>query len=153
MGSVQFDYFFINNFAVTSGIYYEKTPYEVKYPKRTATTDLTFNFDFAFLTIPVGIRYYKSMFLIGGGFYYEAVLSDDTTISGLGNIDAKIDTNKNNFGFFIDLGVNFNLFQNNTLLGFVRFKKGLTNVYDEDDIITNVKMASLIFNIAYGIRF
>ncbi len=66
--------------------------------------------------------------------------------------DVKLKTN-NDLGLFFDLGLNFNVSENGNLLTYIRYKRGITDVYDEEDIITNIKMRSILLNIAYGIKF
>jgi len=149
-----FDYFIIDNLSITTGLSYDKTPYKFKYPRNTALNDLEISMDFAFITIPIGIHYYyDELLLVGGGFYYGIITSDDSEIkAGSYKEDVKLKTN-NDLGLFFDLGLNFNVSENGNLLTYIRYKRGITDVYDEEDIITNIKMRSILLNIAYGIKF
>ncbi len=149
-----FDYFMTDSLALTSGLSYDRSPYKLTYPKNTATEDLEFTVDFAFLTVPIGFHYYYENFLlIGGGFYFGKTISDDSELKyGSTKEDVKLET-KNDIGLFLDLGLNFELSETNNILAYVRYKRGLSNVYDEEDVVTDIKMRTLTLNLAYGIKF
>jgi len=148
-----FDYFITDSLSFTSGLTYDSTPYKMKYPKNTATEDLEFEMDLTFLTVPIGAHFYiEDLLIIGGGFYYGIILSDDGKISyGSNSVDAELNTN-NDLGLFLDLGLNFNLSETNNIIAFIHYKRGLVNIYDEEDIITDIKVRAITINVAYGIK-
>ena len=149
------DYAFTSSLALTSGLFIDKNSFEILYEAQYSPSyiagDVKYKLDFVYLTIPVGLRFYKSIFMAGGGLYLGAPLSGKGTEKFGGhsekmNLDASA-----NIGLFIDAGLNFNTSDTNNLLIFLRLKNDLTNAYKEDgDIITNVRNTSFHLTAAYG---
>ncbi len=149
-----FDYFFNESLALTSGLLYESKPFKVVYPKNTAAKDLELTGNFKFLTIPLGVKYYIGMFFFGGGAYYSLFLSNNAEVKyGSSSSGGDLENTKNDLGIFVDLGMNFNITDNTNLLVFGRYQRGLVNVYEENDMLTNIKMTAITLNISYGIKF
>jgi hypothetical protein len=147
------DYFIIDRLAITIGLYYEHSPVKYTYPKRSSIYDLEITGDFSFLTIPAGVHYFfTGWFFAGGGFYFGSTLNEEFEIK-YGPISAsdKFQTN-NDLGMFFDVGGNFAITEKASILASLRYKHGLSKVYDRDDIITNIKMRAFMINAAYGIK-
>lgn len=148
-----FDYFLTDTFALSVGLLYEKAPVKVVYPKNTASEDLEFILDTSFLTIPIGAHFYSGILVVGGGLYLGAILTDDAEIKyGSTTLDVELEETNNDLGFFIDLGVNIDLSEESNLLLYARYKRGFVNIYDEEDVITDIQIRTLTLNVAYGIR-
>lgn len=148
-----FDYFIIDRLAVTVGLYYESSPVKYTYPRRSAAYDLELTGEFAFLTIPAGAHYFfTDWFFLGGGFYIGLPVRDDFEVElGPASGSTELQTN-NDFGLFLDIGGNFAIRENGSILVGLRYKRGLAKVYDKEDIITDIKMRSFMLNLAYGIK-
>ena len=145
------NYFLTNNLAFLFGFYYDKTPFKTVYPKNTASEDLETIINFTFFTIPVGIRYYSDLFFFGAGFYYGILLNDDAEVKyGSTSADVELQDTHNNFGIFADLGLSGGV---NSFFGFIRYKRGLVNVYTDEDMITNVKLIDITLNVGYCFQF
>jgi hypothetical protein len=150
---VMFDYFIIDKLALTAGLYYECLPVKYTYPKRSAAYDLEFSGELISLTIPAGAHYFfTDWFFLGGGLYFGLPVSDDVeTKFGPNSASSELQTN-NDIGLFLDIGCNFAITESGSILASLRYKYGLTKVYDEDDIITDIKMRTFMVNLAYGIK-
>jgi opacity protein-like surface antigen len=148
-----FDYFPIDKLALTVGLYYEHTPVKYTYPKRTLSYDFEFTGNFSFLTIPAGVHYFfTDWFFLGGGLYFGLPVNDDVEIE-LGPASGSLELQTNNdIGLFLDIGGNFAVTENGSVLVSLRYKYGLTKVYDKYDMITNIKMRTFMINVAYGIK-
>jgi len=146
------DYAFTDWLGITSGLFIDKTAYRALYKKTgTGKNDLEIDIDFIYLTIPVGLHFYRDIFMIGGGFYFGAPLFCSSSVK----FDATKETNLNSratIGLFIDAGLNFYRTDANNLMVFLRFKNDLTYAYKEDDIVTNIKTFSLNLTAAYGFK-
>lgn len=149
---VGLDYFMTNKLALSAGLYYENRPCLIVYEKNTANNDLEIEFDFSFLTIPIGLRYYCEMVFFGGGLYYGKLLSDDATMKADNTVDVQLDDTHDDIGFFIDFGFSHELSETANIIIFARYKRGLTYVYDDEDIVTDLKLVDLTINFGYGIR-
>lgn len=150
---VDINYFLSESFTFLTGLYYDSLPFKTVYPGNTASNDLELTTDFRFLTIPAGMRVYFDLLFFGGGVYYGILLSDDAEIkSGSTSVDVELENTKNNFGFFVDLGLYFDLSETNGLILYARYKRGLVNVYEEEDMLTNIKLIDLTLNFGYSIK-
>jgi len=151
---VAFDYFLTDSLAIVSGLTYDSTPFNMVYERGTAANDLEISMDFSFLTIPAGVHYYiDETILLGGGLYYGILLNDDSEMKyGSNKEDVKLENTNDDLGMFIDLGLNFNIEDDQNVLVYLKYKQGLTDIYDEDDMVTNVKTRSITINFAYGIK-
>lgn len=147
-----FDYFMTDKVALSAGIYYENRPCLVVYEKNTAANDFEVEFDFSFLTIPIGLRYYFEMLFLGGGLYYGKLLSDDATVKADYTVDVQLEDTHDDIGFFLDFGFSHQLSETGSIIIFARYKRGLTYVYDAEDIVTDLKIIDLTINFGYGIR-
>lgn len=148
---VMVDYFISGNLAFTCGLSYDHSEFRTEYLLNGPYgEDLTLRVDFNFLTVPVGVHYYFSeYFLAGGGLYLGRLISDDFYVndeSG-GSIGGHDD-----IGIFLDMGLNFNITDSNSIMAFVRYKHGLVKVYDEEDIVTDIKLRTVTVNLAMGFR-
>jgi hypothetical protein len=152
---VMYDYFVFDKFSVTVGLSYDNNPLSYKYPKRTASNDLEINMKFAFITIPLGVHYYFfEHLLFGGGLYLGIPVRDDFEVKyGYSKASDELPTD-NDIGMFFDLGYNFNINDQHNILLSMRYKHGLSKVYSDDDMITNIKIRTLyILQVAYGYKF
>lgn len=154
-----FDYMITNRVAVTSGVSYDKVPYESRYPLDSGGNFLL-RYDFAFISIPVGIHYHTpKSFVLGGGAYYGIIISDDFSTSNLpagvdkDQLKDEIGDTKNDIGFFLDLGYNITLTEASNILLMFRYKHGFSSVYGNPAPVEKLKIRTLTFNIAYGHRF
>ena len=145
------DYLFINSLALTGGLSIDSTSFVVIYKKANAAlpSDMERRYDFIYLTVPAGLRFYGEVFVLGGGLYLDIPLSGQCSTKYMGKTqDTDIDGLKT-MGFFIDVGV-FNAIDNNNLMAFFRFKHDLTNAYKKEDAVSNIKRISFNITIAYG---
>jgi hypothetical protein len=143
------DYFIIDRLSLVSGLYYASKPIKLVYPKNTSAVDLEFIFDTTYLVIPLGVRYYISWLFFGGGVYYGLIVDDAAEMkAGSYSEDVELDMN-NDFGFFLDLGIDISITETRSIVIFARFERGLTYIYDEVDIITDVKTAAITFNLGF----
>lgn len=153
---LMFDHYFSNTLALTAGVTYDSTPAELRYPANEAAYDgdLYITAEYKLLTIPVGLHYvFNNLVIVGGGLFYSIVQDDEVTIKdNVMNIE-KTDVKSQNFpGFFVDLGLNVNISQDNHLLIYARYKQALSEVSEGDWYIEDVKIQSLMLNVAFGIR-
>ncbi|MDR3237176.1 MAG: outer membrane beta-barrel protein [Spirochaetia bacterium] len=147
-----FDYFFNDSVSLTTGLSYDSVPFKVVYEKNTFISDCEITFKLSYLTIPLGVHWYPSIFMIGGGLYYGLTLSNDAKIKvGSSSENFSADTSSV-LGFFIDAGVNLDVANGNLLL-FAKFRSDLTYAYTEDgDLVTDVKTRAFTINAAYGFK-
>ena len=143
---IAFDYFFIDKFAFTTELLYEYQPMHYNYTFFNATHIFNFNY----ITIPMGVRYYWKYVLAGTGLYYgiklknKEALREEGTTNTIGSLD-----DKNDIGIFFDFGLNLKLFETNNLSIYARYKYGFLELIEEYPLRTN----TLTFNIAYGFKF
>lgn len=148
-----FDYFFMKNLAVTTGLSYDSTPVRISYDKNTAPDNVEYTYNLAFLTVPVGVHYFiEDMLIVGGGFYFAKDVSNDAKIEEGYERDSMHLRINNDFGLFLDLGGNFKVTEEGSIIAFIRYKHGLSEVYDDTDIISDIKVRTITLNLAYGIR-
>jgi hypothetical protein len=126
---VGIDYFITDKLSLVSGLYYASKPIKLVYPKRTSPVELEFIFDTTYLIIPI---------------------VDDAAEIKYGSVSEDVELDMNNdFGFFLDLGTDISITETSSILIFARFERGLTYIYDEVDIITDVKVAAITFNLGF----
>lgn len=150
-----FNYFLAENLSLLGGLYYDYRSFKTVYPKNTSTDDLEISFDFSFLTIPVGFRYYADILLLGGGLYYGILLTADgeakagsTTLS-----EGELEDTNDDVGIFLDLGLRFDVSETGGFITYLRYKHGLVNVFDEEDVIvTDIKLVDLTLNFGYSMK-
>ncbi|MEW6527083.1 MAG: outer membrane beta-barrel protein [Spirochaetota bacterium] len=149
---VVYRYFVNDNVALNTGLAAIYKSFSINYPAYTAIDDITFDFGTTYLIIPVGIRLYFEYFFLGAGAYYGMVGDTEveityTTIYGTATEKETIDFD-DDFGLYIDLGLDIPLSDQFSLELGMRYECGLSTVYkDEDAIITDVKTRALLFNI------
>jgi hypothetical protein len=96
--------------------------------------------------------FFTNWVFLGGGFYAGLPLSDDFELAYGSSTESVNIEITSDIGFFIDAGFNFELTNGNSILLGLRYKRGLTEIYDKDDMITHIKMRTFLFNAAYGIK-
>lgn len=151
---IMYDYFFFDKLAINFGVNYDNNPLSYKYPKRMALYDLKFDYKFAFLSISCGFHYYFfEKLMIGSGLYVGIPILDDIKMTyGSQEFTSEMAVN-NDVGIFFDLGYKFTITAADSILLSMRYKHGLTTVYDTDDAVTNIKIYSLyLVQLAYGIK-
>ncbi|MGB4268402.1 MAG: outer membrane beta-barrel protein [Spirochaetota bacterium] len=148
---IDFRYFVNENVALNTGLDAIYKSFTVTYPAISAIDDLTIEFGTTYLIIPIGIRMYFDYFFIGGGAYYG--MSGDTegeltytSIYGTETIKETLNFD-DDFGLYIDLGLDIPLSDQVSLELGMRYERGLVTVYEEDDIVTDIKTRALLFNI------
>ena len=149
-----FDYLITDSLAITTGLSFDYLPYKIVWQKRDPlVSDIKLDIEFAYITIPIGIRYYFSYFIVGGGIYYAFnIMSDIKLKEPMGDEKHNLDAG-NVFGFFIDLGLNFNVLEKNNFLVFVKYRQDLNAAYDDTGFhVTKIEMKALTLNLAYGIK-
>ena len=149
------DYFLTESIAISTGLSYDYLPSKIVYEGMTAPNDydMEITIDFEYITVPAVIRYFfDEFFLIGGGLYYGFVLSDDIEVKyGPDKEKSGLDS-RDDLGFFVDMGLNFNVSENGSIITILRYKRGLRYVYSEEDVVTDIRISSLELNIGYGFR-
>ncbi|MCX8125348.1 MAG: porin family protein [Spirochaetes bacterium] len=152
-GGIGFGYrYFINdNVAIATGLAAVYKSFSVEYPANTAYDDITIEIGTTYIIIPAGVRAYFEYFYIGGGFYYgmagdaEAQITY-TTMYGTQTIKDTLNFD-DDFGLYIDLGLDIPLSQQLSLDLGIRYERGLTAVYEEEyDLITDVMTRAVLFN-------
>jgi hypothetical protein len=138
--------YFISSLAIVTGLIYEYKPVLIVYPKKTATKDFELKAELDFITIPIGVRYYLDIFYFGGGVYYgTAVGKADTETRAAYTETGSIDIN-NDFGLFLDIGLNYNFGEEIGIDIYLRYERGLVEIYDEEAIITDIKTRAFYLN-------
>jgi hypothetical protein len=91
--------------------------------------------------------------MIGSGLYVGIPILDDIKMTyGSQEFTSEMAVN-NDVGIFFDLGYKFTITAADSILLSMRYKHGLTTVYDTDDVIKNIKIHSLyLVQLAYGIK-
>ena len=149
---IGFEYFFLKetearfpiNLSFTTGLLYEKQPLSYKDKDYGSKT----NFNFTYITIPMGIRIlFSEFFFIGSGLYYAKTLGHDVTINSV--YMGKLIDVKDDFGLYGDFGLDFKLSDSGSLLLYFRSKMGLV----EKQKGSKLKTTAGTLNIACGIRF
>jgi len=122
---------------------YEKQPISYK-----TDYDVKMNFNFTYITIPVGLRIiFSDFFLIGSGLYYAKTLKSNSTLDSV-PVGPLVDV-KDDIGLFVDLGLKFNMFETNSLMLYIRPKLGFVEL----EKYNKVKTQAITFNAAYGFKF
>ena len=153
---ISYRYFFNSNMALTTGLNILYKSFSVNYPANTAIDDLTISYGTTYTIVPVGVRAYFELFFIGAGFYYGFASDADvemtyTTIFGQESEKTTLDFN-NDFGLYIDLGLDIPLSEIMSLEIGMRYEHGLSTVYkEENDLVTDIKTRALLFNVGLGI--
>ena len=150
-----FDYLITDRIALTTGLTYNYFPYQIVLPKKDAIDDAKYRIYFDYLTIPIGVRAYINYFLVGGGLFYAINLTSDFENQNPYDSSNKgsVKEAKNLFGFFIDLGLNYELSETKSLQLYIKFLQSVTNTDgDNYDILKNIKQRVYTINIAYGVK-
>ncbi|HSV98121.1 MAG TPA: outer membrane beta-barrel protein [Spirochaetota bacterium] len=140
-----FRYFLTDALALSTGLHFVAKSFTVVYPARTAVSDLELECTAYFATVPLGLRYVADIFYAGGGLYYGMAgdMDTETTVGGFTVEDTlSID---DDFGFYVELGVDVPLGERLSLDLGARYERGLTTIYDEDDVVTDIKTRALFF--------
>ena len=150
-----FDYFITDRIALTTGLTYNYFPYQIIWPKKDAIDDAKYRIYFDYLILPLGVRGYFNYFLVGGGLFYALNLTSDFENQNPYDTSNKgsIKEAKNLFGFFIDLGLNYELSETKNLQLYIKLIQSITNTNgDNSDILKNIKQRVYTINIAYGVK-
>jgi opacity protein-like surface antigen len=145
-------YFATENVALCTGLNLIYKSFTVNYPAYTAIDDLTLDISNTYVIIPAGMRIYFDYFYLGGGLYYglagtAQVEVTYTTIYGTTTKKTDEDFD-DDFGLYVDLGLDMPLSDIISLDLGMRYEYGLKSVYsNEDAIITDIKMKALLFNV------
>jgi len=146
-----FRYFLTDNLALNTGLHFIAKTFNLTYPARTALSDLEIEATAYFMTVPLGLRYAADIFYAGGGFYYGMAgdMDTETTVeTTVGTIKSKdtlpID---DDFGFYVELGLDIPLGERLSLDLGARYERGLTKIYDDDDLVTDIKTRAIFFGL------
>jgi hypothetical protein len=145
------DCFLTENIALTAGGYYDRSPEKFDV---LASGNYDLSFDFAFLVIPAGFHFYFwDYYFAGVGLYYGKMLGCGyRKYSGYDYVSARDFTNDDK-GIWLELGYDIKIVNRINSLIFVRYRKGLVAVYENDnDIITNMKTNELSICLSFGLR-
>lgn len=142
-----FRYFLTDSLALGTGLHFVAKSFTLVYPARTASSDLEIECTAYFATVPLGLRYVADIFYAGGGLYY-GMAGDMDTETTAGGITAK-DTLSidDDFGLYVELGVDIPLGERLSVDLGARYERGLTTIYDDDDVITDIKTRALFFGV------
>lgn len=148
------DWFLGNSIALYVGLSYDKTPVDIKFPRRVADSDHTYKFDLSYRTAAAGVHYYGKFLVAGIGGYYDDLLKGKLIFDG-GSGKQEIPGVKfsDDVGVFVDLGLHFGLSEKFDLAFLLRTKFGSKTIYDypDDDVITNMSdLASAFFSVSLG---
>ncbi len=152
---IAYRYFVNENMAIATGLSFIYKSFSVVYPAITAIDDLTIDYGTTYLIIPFGVRVYLDYFYFGGGVYYglagdtEAELTV-TTFYGKETEKQTLNFN-DDFGLYVDLGLDIPLSPELGLELGMRYERGLKEVYTEEDIVTNIKTNAFLFNVGLSI--
>ncbi len=142
-----FRYFLTDELALNTGLHFVAKSFTVVYPARTAFDDLELECTAYFATVPLGLRYVADIFYAGGGLYYGMAgdMDTETTVGGDTVTDSlAID---DDFGFYVELGFDIPLGERISLDLGARYERGLVTIYDEEDVITDIKTRALFFGV------
>lgn len=145
-------YFATENLALCTGLNVIYKSFTVNYPAYTAIDDLSLDISNTYVIIPAGMRIYFNYFYLGGGLYYGLAGTaqvEVTYTTNYGTTTEKTDEDfDDDFGLYVDLGLDIPLSDIISLDLGIRYEYGLKSVYsNEDDIITDIKMKALLFNV------
>ena len=144
--------YFISNVALTTGLMYERKDFIITYPKNTASTDLKYEISSKFLTVPLGLRYYFEIFYLGGGIYYGRALDDaDVTATAVTTAEFELEID-DDFGIFFDFGANYLFTETIGIDVYLRYEHGISEIYSENDLITDIKTRTLFINVGVSIN-
>ena len=156
------DYMITDSLSVTSGLSYDRVPYQLRYPVEDEKIFIL-SYDFSFITVPLGIHYHtRNSFLIGGGVYYGIMVSDELEVSNIPSafetddikkIKNEVDETNNDIGVYLDFGYNLKIGERGTVLFLTRYKHGFTEVYGDPRPLTKLQMRTLTVNVGYGFVF
>ncbi len=142
-----FRYFLTDNLALNTGLHFVAKSFTLVYPARTASSDLEMGGTAYFATVPLGLRYVADIFYAGGGLYYGLAGDMDTETSFGGNTVTDSVSIDDDFGLYVELGVDIPLGERLSLDLGARYERGLVTIYDEDDVITDIKTRALFFGV------
>ena len=146
-----FEYFFVNspqnyfpiNISFISELLYEKQPvsYRVQYNDKL-------NYNFSYVTIPIGVGIiFSEFFLINSGLYYAKKYKSYVTLDSMSI--GKLDNAKDDIGLFGDFGLNFKISELSNLVLYIRSKVGLVELQKNSDL----HAYAITINAAYGFKF
>jgi len=145
------DYFITESVSLYAGFYYDSNLLRYVYERNTALNDLVFEVNADFMTIPLGIHFNTGQFFLGGGVYAGFLVNDDFEIMGGDVTIATGELGANNeFGIFLDAGIEIPMGERGDLLLFGRYQNGLSYFYNDEDIISDIRTRSLQFNVGYA---
>lgn len=145
--------FMTDNIALTLSIIKEDIKVKIVSQKDNANTDAEYLFDFEFMSFPVGVHYYYNLFFLGGGFYYSIIQGQSVKVNGSSE-DLQGFLAKDDYGFFIDTGINLDITDKVNFLVFARYKKGYAEIYKYHEIIEHVEnIQTLTLNASVGVKF
>ncbi len=136
---------------VLTGLLLQGKELKYRYPKNTDTDDLDVSVTYTSLTIPLGLRGYAGWLLVGGGVYFG--LTDEATFkveyeSASEEVDVSIE---NDIGLFLDLGLAIPVSESVNIELFARYEHQANKLYDDPDVITDIKQRSLSLNIGVSV--
>lgn len=142
-----FRYFLTDALALNTGLHFVAKSFTLVYPARTASSDLELSGTAYFATVPLGLRYVADIFYAGGGLYYGMAGEMDTDTSYGGTTASDSVAIDDDFGFYVELGLDIPLGERLSLDLGARYERGLVSIYDEDDVITDIKTRALFFGV------
>ena len=150
---IEADYMITDFLALTGGILIDYMSFKVVY-ESSSNPDAGMKFKFLYAGVPVGLRFYRGIFMAGCGLYMSAPLYNRASVKyGPYSRKEKLDNAYATAGFFADAGLNFNTSDKNNLLVFLRVKRDYTYSYYEDyRTIRDTKNWSCHLTAAYGFR-
>ncbi len=139
-GGVGFKYFILPFLSLNSSLYYRYKNLKIKWEKESVPADRIMKFQYQFITLSLGGRYYLTKRFYGGlGFLFGLVLGktqvsiDDGTVEE-GNVEEVLPGSKikNDFGIYFEAGFVFPLSKELNLNTGFRLEGSFTKILDAD---------------------
>ena len=145
---VSLEYSFKDNIIFNAELLYEYQP--LFYKDRRA--NITYIYDFSYITIPAGIRFiFAERFLVGAGLHYSFKINSAHSAKSR-NVKISLEplpNEQNDIGIFVDIGLNFKLSETNNLSAYFRVKHGFIDVIKDTKIIANAATINAAYNFMF----
>ena len=159
------DYFFSQNYAISTGLIYRTKGGKITYSHNngTATTSGSDNISIQYIQLPVTLKLFTNEIAPGTILYVQVGTALNTKVAAEIN-DRKIINNEKmikRFNIFevdaiLGTGVEFTLGQSTKLLAGISYHRGLTDIDDYYEDLFNDKNISVknnVINLDFGVKF
>ncbi|MFT2009228.1 outer membrane beta-barrel protein [Pontibacter sp. 13R65] len=159
------DYFFAQNYAISTGLFYRSKGGKITYSHNngTATISGSDNISIQYIQLPVTLKLFTNEIAPGTILYVQVGTAINTKVAAEVNDRKMINSQKmiKRFNIFevdaiLGTGVEFTLGQSTKLLAGLSYHRGLTNIddyYDNQLGDRNISVKNNVINLDFGVKF